>query len=183
MLKSLARRQLQAFAREWNYDTAYMQEILEAGGLDALIPFMKFQKMAQYRRDIPIAPHFVAGLVAIRAGDCGPCVQLTVTMAERAGVDPALLRAVLERRPQGLTDDARLVYEFTEATIAHDPAADPLRERIVARWGKRALISLAYAIASGAVYPAVKYALGYGHACSRVRIAGAEMPVPALQPA
>ena len=41
-------------------------------------------------------------------------------------------------------------------------------------------MSLAYAILSGRAYPTLKYALGYGKACVRVRVAGEDAPVPAL---
>jgi alkylhydroperoxidase family enzyme len=183
MLETLARRRLEAFARDWNYDTAYLREILEAGGLEALAPVGNLQKLTSYRRDVPLAPYTAAKLVAARAADCGPCVQLGVTMAERAGVDPALVRAVLQRDPDALDADARLAYDFAEASLARDPSADALRERVVGRWGKRGLISLAYAMASVQIYPTIKYALGYGHACARVRVGGADLPVPALAPA
>jgi hypothetical protein len=183
MLNFIARRRLLAFGREWNYDTAYMQEILDAGGVEALMAVANLQKISTYRRDVPAAPYFAAKLASIRAGDCGPCVQLVATMAERAGVDPAAIRAVLERQTEAMSDEVRLAYEFTEASLAHDVAADPLREQVVARWGKRGLISLAYAVAAGGIYPALKYALGYGHACVRVNVGGAPVAVPALAPA
>ena len=181
MLASLAKRRLQAFGREWNYDTTYMQEILDAGGLEALSAVADLQKISNYRRDVPAAPYAAAKLTSARAGDCGPCLQLGVTMAERAGVDPAIVRAVLARDTAAMPDDVRLACAFAAATLARDPAGDELREEIVKRWGKRGLISLAYAIASVQIYPTLKYALGHGHACQRVRVAGAEMPVPELQ--
>jgi hypothetical protein len=101
-------------------------------------------------------------------------------MAEAAGVDAAVLRAVLQRDVDALPEDAKLAYTFAEGTLAHDPSADALRARIVAKWGKRALISLAFAMAAAQVYPVLKYALGHGHACVRVQVGGNDMPVPAL---
>jgi hypothetical protein len=52
-----------------------------------------------------------------------------------------------------------------------------MRDEIVRRWGERGLVSLAFAIAGARIYPTVKYALGHGQACSRVRIGDAELPV------
>jgi len=54
-----------------------------------------------------------------------------------------------------------------------------LRGEIVARWGGPAAITLAFAITAGRIYPTVKYALGHGHACRRVRVGGADIAVAA----
>jgi hypothetical protein len=183
MMKTIARRRLTAFEREWNYDAAYMHEILDAGGLEAMMAIANLDKISNFRRDVPPGPYFVAKLIAIRAGDCGPCAQLVVAMAERAGVDPFVLRTVLERNPDALSEDDCLAYEFAEATLAREATACVLRERVVARWGKRGLISLAYAIAAAGIYPRLKYALGHGQACVRVNVGGAAVAVPALVPA
>ncbi len=64
------------------------------------------------------------------------------------------------------------MWRFTRATLAHDPAADEYREAIVKRWGRRALVSLAFAITASRIYPTVKYALGHGKACMRVVVGG-----------
>jgi hypothetical protein len=68
--------------------------------------------------------------------------------------------------------DVALVWKFTRATLAHDAAADEYREAIVKRWGRRALVSLAFAITAARIYPTVKYALGHGTACLRVVVGG-----------
>ena len=105
-------------------------------------------------------------------------------MAERAGVSPAVLRAVLTDNPDAMPAEVALVWRFTRATLAHDPAADEYREEIVKRWGRRALVSLAFAITASRIYPTVKYALGHGKACIRVVVGGAPVtfdrgPAPA----
>ena len=43
-------------------------------------------------------------------------------MAERAGVSPAVLRAVLADDPEAMPADVALVWKFTRATLAHDAA-------------------------------------------------------------
>ena len=129
--------------------------------------------LGQFRRDLPVEAWCTAGITAVRHEDCGPCTQLAVTMAERAGVSPAVLRAVLCDNPAAMPPDVALVWKFTRATLAHDAAADEYREAIVKRWGRRALVSLAFTITAGRIYPTVKYALGHGKACMRVVVAGA----------
>jgi hypothetical protein len=76
-----------------------------------------------------------------------------------------------------MTPDAALGFSFALATLAHDPAAEQHREEIERRWGKHALVSLAFVIASARVFPTVKYAMGYGKACQRVTVGGAPTPV------
>ncbi len=176
MLKSLIRRRLAAFEREYNYDTSYGRDILDTD-LRAALAFNKFNAMAQYRRDIPADALTAASLVATMGEDCGPCSQLVVTMAERSGVPAPVIRAVIAGDERQMTDAARLAFRFAKATLAHDPAADALREEIVRRWGKRALISLAFAISAGRVYPTVKYALGHGKTCQRLTVGGTVTPV------
>jgi hypothetical protein len=121
---------------------------------------------------VPIEPWFAAGITAVRHEDCGPCTQLGVMMAERAGISPAVIRAVLAENPDAMPTDVALVWRFTRATLAHDPAADEYRDTIVNRWGRLALVSLAFAITAGRIYPTIKYALGHGKTCTRVVVGG-----------
>jgi hypothetical protein len=79
---------------------------------------------------------------------------------------------VLADNLDAMPPDVALVWNFTRATLAHDAAADAYREAIAKRWGRRALVSLAFAITAARIYPTVKYALGHGHACMRVVVGG-----------
>ncbi len=176
MLKWLIRRRLAAFEREFDYDASYVRDILDTD-VKAALAFNKFQAMAQYRRDVPADAQAAAGIVATMHEDCGPCTQLGVTMAERGGVAAAVMRAIIAGDEAGMNDAARLAYRFAQATLAHDPAADALRDEIERRWGKRAAVSLAFTIAAGRVYSTVKYALGHGKACQRLTVGGAVTPV------
>ena len=176
MLKALFRRRIEVFGRAWQYDTSYMQEILEAS-LTAARRFAAVTRFAHHREDVPRAAAVAAGLATLVQEDCGPCTQLVVRMAEAEGVDPAVLRAVLVRDLTAMGEEAALGFRFAEATLAHAPEADSLREEIVRRWGTRALVSLAFAIAGARIFPTVKYAVGHGQACTRVRVAAAELPV------
>jgi len=176
MLKWLIRRRLAAFEREYGYDAAYMYDILDAD-TGAAMSFNKFQAMARYRRDVPAEALMAAGITATMHEDCGPCTQLGVTMAERGGVDPKQIRAVATGDERAMSETTRLGYRFAKATLAHAPEADELREEIERRWGKRAVVSLAFTIASGRVYPTVKYALGHGKTCQRLTVGGTVTPV------
>lgn len=171
MIRWAMRKAIDRFEREWDYDAGYMREMIDASPRAAWL-FSRVTALGRFRRDVPIEAWSAARITAVRHEDCGPCTQLAVTMAERAGVSAAVLRAVLAADADGMPADVALVWRFTRATLAHDPAADVHRDAIVMRWGRRALISLAFAITSARIYPTVKYALGHGQACMRVVVDG-----------
>jgi hypothetical protein len=174
MTRWLLRRAIDKFQRDWNYDASYMKDIIDASPRAAWL-FSRVTALGRFRRDVPVEVWCAAGITAVRHEDCGPCTQLGVTMAERAGVSPAVLRAVLADDPHAMPPDVALAWRFTRATLAHEAAADEFRQAIVARWGRRALVSLAFAITAARIYPTVKYALGHGRACTRIVVGG--MPV------
>jgi len=66
---------------------------------------------------------------------------------------------------------------FTEATLRHALEADELREEVVRQFGKRGLIALSFAMLAARMYPTLKYALGYGRACTRLAIGGEKITV------
>jgi len=173
-MKWLLKRAIDRFEREWKYDGSYMREIIDASPRAAWL-FSRAAALGQFRRDVPLEPWYAAGITAVRHEDCGPCTQLGVAMAERAGVSPEVLRAVLADNPDAMPPDVALAWKFTRATLAHDSAADEYREAIVKRWGRLALISLAFAITAARIYPTVKYALGHGKACMRIVVGGTPM--------
>lgn len=171
MIRWVLRRAVGKFERNFNYDASYLRDMIEVSPRAAWL-FSRVTAMGQFRRDVPLDAWFTAGITAVRHEDCGPCTQLAVTMAERAGVSPAVLRAMLSDNPSAMPPDVALVWRFTRATLAHDPAADDYRDVIIERWGKRALISLTFAITASRIYPTVKYALGHGKACMRIVVDG-----------
>ena len=176
MVKWLMRRAIRAFERKWDYDAGYLHEMIEASPRAAWL-FARATAVGRYRRDIPIEAWSVAGITAVRQEDCGPCTQLGVSMAERAGVRPDVLRAVLRDDPDAMPPDVALVWRFTRATLAHDAAADQYRDAIIKRWGPRAVVSLALAMTAARLYPTVKYTMGHGKACTRIVVGGAPVAV------
>jgi hypothetical protein len=176
MLKWFLRRQIAAFERIWNYDASYIREIIDADPL-AMMAFGKVQGLSRYRKDVPLAAYCAAGLIAVMAEDCGPCTQLGIDMAQREGVDPAVLRAIVARDYVAMPFEVALAARFTEASLSHAPEAEDLREEVLRRWGRRGLISLAFAMLSARMYPTLKYALGHGQTCTRLVIGGETKPV------
>lgn len=176
MLKWFLQRWVNRFERTWNYDGRYMHEMIDADPR-AMITFGKVQGLTRYRKDVPLAPWCAAGIVAVMAEDCGPCTQLGIDVAEREGVDPEILRAVVARDYAAMPYEVALAARFTEATLRHAPQADDLREEVVRQFGQRGLISLAFAMVAARSFPTLKYALGHGQACRRVTVGGEARPV------
>jgi len=171
MLNWLLHRQIAAFEKSFDYDMGYVHEMLETSR-PAFWRFHRFTGMSRHAEGLPSAAYFAAKIAAALGEDCGPCTQLVTTMPERQGVAPEVLRAVLEGDTTRMGADAELGYRFARATLAHDIEADGLRDQVIARWGHKAVVTLALAIASARVYPTVKYAMGHGKTCMRVRVGG-----------
>lgn len=167
MIRYLFNRMLLSFKKRYDYDVQYQQDILTTD-LGAFLKFMGFQTMSSHGGGLPAAPLYAVRLRAIIWDDCGPCTQLAVNMALEAGLESGLIRAIIHRDIDNLPDEIKLVVCFTDHVLAHNPEADDLREQILTLWGRRGLISIGFAISSYRVYPALKYTLGYGKACSRI---------------
>ena len=90
----------------------------------------------------------------------------------RAGVAPATLAAIVAGDAARLSPEVALGVRFARAVLAHDPDVDACREEIVQRWGARAVLALAFSVMNAQLYPTLKYALGYGKACTRIVVAG-----------
>ena len=85
------------------------------------------------------------------------------------GVDSAILRAVIDRKPDRLPEPAADAYRFAEAVVTHSSETDRLRDLLRERYGEAALVELALAIAVSRVFPVTKRALGYATRCANIQ--------------
>jgi hypothetical protein len=176
MLKLMLSRWIDGFEKTWSYDAGYMRRVLAASP-GSLLRFA-MGAGAVDRRAAPAAALAAAGIVGTLAEDCGPCTQISVDMAAAGGVDADVLRAILAGNEAAMGGDARLAWRFARASLARDmETCDPLRDEIVARWGERGLVALSLQLTGARMYPTLKYALGYGKACSKVVVSGVAAPV------
>lgn len=171
MLKKLIAAKLDAIGQDLGYDLSYGKYILDAD-LRALMRVAKLDGLARYRKGVPLDVHYAVKLVGAMSEDCGPCSQLVVTMAQREGVAADTLRAIITSNDAAMSDELRLGVRFARAVLARDPAADALREEVVARWGKAGLVSLAFALVVSRAYPTLKSALGFARSCQRLTVGG-----------
>ncbi len=176
MLRALLSRQVRSMERRYDYDAGYMRDVL------AVSPWtlLKFGLVASlgHGRRAPPAALAAAGIVGTLAEDCGPCTQISVDIASRAGVEPGVLRAILAGDEAAMGEAAALAWRFARACLARDMVgADPLRDEIVRRWGQGGLVDIGLALTTARMYPTLKYALGHGKACSRVTVGGEPAPL------
>lgn len=171
MLKWIIRSRLAAFETKYSYDMSYARDML-AADLRAFFAFARVTPMSNYRRGVTKDAYWAAKLVGTVSEDCGPCTQLMVSLGLHDGADPKQLAAVLAGRDADLTADTKLAVEFARASLARSSEADELRDAVVAKWGPRGLVSIAFAITAARIFPTLKYALGHGRACQRVVVAG-----------
>jgi alkylhydroperoxidase family enzyme len=133
MLKAIIKNRLDAYERNYGYDVSYVREVLDAD-LSAFLRFAQLTGISSYARDLPLEAQFAAKIIGTLAEDCGPCTQLMVTTAERAGVSADTLRALIRGDDGALGPDARLAVQFARAVLRRDPEADVFRDRARERW-------------------------------------------------
>lgn len=171
MLKWFLKRKLGMFGRSFGYDTGYAVDLVD-GDAAAGIALARLSAAAAYRADTPAAGWYAAKIVAAMSEDCGPCVQLAVTMAGRGGVSASDLRAIVAGDVARMSADASLGYRFATAVIERSEMLGELRGEIVKRWGRTALGAISISIASTRAFPTLKYALGHGQSCRSVEVEG-----------
>lgn len=171
MIDWILQRHISAFERQFDYDMGYAHRILRASR-GAFLRFAVFSRLTQYRDGVPPAACFAARIAAALNEDCGPCAQLVVRMAAAAGVPAPTLRAIVAGDLAALDADTALALRFARAVLHHAPECGELHDAALARFGERGVVALALAIANTRVFPTIKRALGYAHACSRIEVAG-----------
>ncbi|HTW34544.1 MAG TPA: hypothetical protein VMD53_07995 [Rhizomicrobium sp.] len=169
MIKAFLHRSVAKLEKRYDYDAHYLHDVIDVSP-SAFFKFGLFQVMSSHRDGAPIDAYCAARIAATLSEDCGPCTQLTVDMALAGGVDPkhiaALLRGDLEQAGQ----DAELGFRYGIAVSQNTPNAVALSAEVARRYGKRALVSMAYGVACSRVYPALKRGLGHGAACSKINV-------------
>jgi hypothetical protein len=166
-MKSLFHWMVVRMDRALGASSEHLHFIVDAS-IGAFVDFLFFTRFALHRQALPVDAMHVARILSAASRDCGTCVQTAVNGAQRDGVRAAILTATLERRPEALPPELREIYDFTEHVLQRTYAEDELRGLIRRRHGDRALVDLAFAIASAQVFPLLKQVLGYATTCSKV---------------
>jgi alkylhydroperoxidase family enzyme len=169
MIRYMILRKIDSVERRFGVSMDYVRHIVRTS-LRSFFKFAKVLSAADYRRVLPLEPLHIARIVATRDADCGTCVQIEVNEAKRRGLDPDLLRAVVEGNVDALDEASADVYRFTEAVVTANGEDEALRERMRQRYGDEGLIELSMAMAACRFFPVIKRGLGYATSCSEVEI-------------
>jgi len=162
------RQQIQAFGDAYQYDTSYLQEMLQfsPGAFGAYAPA---QGLSHFRDQLPLDAHFVARIVTMMVEDCGPCAQLNLRMAVEAGVSRALLQTLLDA-PESLPTHLADVRAQTRFIVGAEPEDEARTERLLERYGAAGIAEMATAIAGSQIFPTLKRALGHAKACEMLTL-------------
>lgn len=168
MLKNFFHRKLNAEEKKLGASMDYLRHVLDVSPA-AFLRFASIMPFANSRKALPPPAWFVAQIVALRAEDCGPCLQITVNLARQQKVASEIVQAAVDGHVDGLPTELANVYRFAQSVVDGNDD-DALRETVRKKYGERGLIEIAYAIASSRIPPTVKRALGYAKSCQAVTI-------------
>ena len=170
-----ARRGIDRFERRFDYDMGYARELLDTSE-GAFLRYALMGQAAAYRKGVPRDAWYATKIVAARAEDCGPCVQLVMNMAEAEGVPAAVRHAIWHRNESAMSDDVRLAWRYAEAATGRADDISDWCEAVTRRWGREGLAVLALSMTAARMFPMLKYALNHGQTCRAVRIDGQTLP-------
>jgi alkylhydroperoxidase/carboxymuconolactone decarboxylase family protein YurZ len=160
---------IEARERELGVALDYQRDMAEAAPGSAL-RLAEIGRLARENQSVPPAVSAIAALGATLAEDCGECVQIYVNLAVKAGIDRRHVKAALDNRLTDLPPDLKLGFCFGRVVSENDPMLLEKGAAIEARFGRKALVDLAMAVAMARFYPTVKRALGHSRSCSATAI-------------
>lgn len=169
MIRSLLHSRIRRLERSFGYDATYLHEVLDVS-LPAFLKFALFQVMASHREQVPIDAAFAARIAATLSEDCGPCTQIVVDMALHSGMESQKIAALIRGDIEKAGADAALGFRFGNAVACNTADAPSISKEVERRFGKRALVSMSYAVACSRVYPALKRGLGHAAACTKIQV-------------
>ncbi len=172
MFKLLARFGVRRFGARYEYDTGYLEALLDASPA-AFVKFTRVAALSRHRRRVPVEAAFAAKLVGALAEDCGPCVQLVADMAHEAGVADNEIRAILASDTAAMSDTVRAAYDFADALVRRGSSLDRRRDAVRLLWGATGIVDLTLAAQASRLFPMVKAGLGFAKACAGVTVGGA----------
>ncbi|MEY4503748.1 MAG: hypothetical protein RL154_40 [Pseudomonadota bacterium] len=157
------------FKTHYNYDTTYMEDMLEASPESYAI-FEGFLPMATFYNKAPLDAINVARITSIITQDCGTCAQLYVDLAIEAGMDKDLIKDIVFNKAQNLPQNLKDLYDFTVAISNNEAISSELYDKINTHFSKEVIVEISLAIAATKVFPTIKKALNLAQSCSIIKI-------------
>jgi hypothetical protein len=147
----------------------YLREVasVSTAGLAKIALLAPF---ARHRKRLPKTAYHLAKISATLHEDRGTCAQWAVNQAVSDGVPVHYIRSVLDGAVEVLPPALQDICSFARA-VAQGWDQPDLREILRARYGREALVELAFAIASARLYPTLERAIGHAQRRSTQLIA------------
>ena len=123
-----------------------------------------FFPLAGHRRAASRGLITMARLGALRAQDCGDCLQVAVDYALKDGIPADRIQAAL-RNANSLPPGERLALDYGQAVAGNWPDLGVWVEAVRRAFGEAVLAELAFAVATASLFPLAKRGLGVAAAC------------------
>ena len=167
--KEKALQTIEFYKTEFNYDTTYMEEILEVSPQSYEV-FENFLPMAGFSNKAPLEAINVARITSIINEDCGLCAQLYVDFAIHAGTNKEILEEIVYNQGKNLPSDLKALYDFTLMVSNGEIINGETYTKMNELYGKEVLCEIALAIAATKVFPTIKRVLNHVKSCSLVKV-------------
>ncbi|MCC5886426.1 MAG: carboxymuconolactone decarboxylase family protein [Gammaproteobacteria bacterium] len=165
MLRRLIHRLLDRQERKLGQSMDWLRELYDVSPR-AFWRFARLRGLLTHRQALPARAWAVAHMEAARSEDCGPCLQIGIGLAQRAGLNAAEISAVLAARDADLGPQLSLVRRFVAAVCRLDPEAEELRGQLRQHFGRQGEVDIALAIVAGRAIPMLKRGLGHAVSCA-----------------
>lgn len=150
--------------KQFGESVAYLDELARTGGF-AIEGMQHAMVLAGHHYHAPSPLVHMARLGAMRAEDCGPCVEIARAGALADGMNPARLQNALMGQPDSEND--ALAFDFAHAIASNDVVrAAELGEEVEQRYGHAVRAELSLTAAISRLFPAIKRGLGYAASCT-----------------
>lgn len=159
---------LDNFEAHYQYDARYLRDLLTTNEA-AFDKFNAFMPLSTHRDSLTVEAFWVAKLAAMRAEDCGGCVQLNVRMALEGGVDKNIVSSVLDAGA-GLPEVLKLVYDFATSVARNEPLDENIQAEVDSHFSQKEKIEMGLCVAAARVFPTLKRAAGYSKSCQLVQV-------------
>jgi hypothetical protein len=171
MLNMIIERMLRKMEQTTGVSSDYARDI-KRGSTTAFYKFMRFIPMARHRTAAPIEASCVAAIATVIQQDCGPCLQIVVSMGLQNGVDADTIKAAIRNDVETLGPALALVHRYATNIGQGNPAPEDEIQAIRDLWGQAGLVDIAFAVAASPVFPTLKKALGHAATCLPLDVDG-----------
>lgn len=131
-----------------------------------LTKYLMAAPLFAYGRQAPQNALHMVRIAALRAEDCGPCVDIGAACGRADGLEEAHLQTARRGNYDDLPHDLSLAAHFGDAISRGLPEAAALGEAVERAWGRAARVEMALAAATARIFPAMKRGLGMTTSCA-----------------